>query len=102
MKARGFPTPLQWGMPGDDGRARGPPLPDEGDRIKQEGRERGLRLWVRKAWAHLGSDTDFRCYPSSLGLTTFSRGVGRIRSLTNLLSTSYVKTLGCMQEKHRV
>ena len=34
---RGFPTPLQWGVPRDDGRARGPPLLDEGARIKQEG-----------------------------------------------------------------
>ena len=36
-KVRRFPIPLQGGMPCDDGRARGPPLPDEGARIKQEG-----------------------------------------------------------------
>ena len=68
---RRFPIPLQWGMPCDDGRANGP-LP-EGAGIQQEGllpRQRGPWLWVRKAGAHLGSDTDFRYYLCSLGLTT--------------------------------
>ena len=37
-----------------------------------------------------------------MDLTTFSREIGRIRSLTNLLDTYYLKMAGYMQEKQRM
>lgn len=57
-------------MPCDAGRANGPSQKELG--YSRRGSFPGSQGpgWVRKAGAHLGSDTDFRYYLCSLGLTT--------------------------------